>query len=225
MDHCGYDRHGNTYYILDDNRLYRRTPFKEAATPTRKKAQPKQHKGRKRRRVSAATEEFDGNTKVDEGMKWSCICITLQEWEPFVAGLKGSKDEDESALYKYLNKEVLPEIRRAEDVCLQVQLLESEWLTGTQFQLKQKKLLDQEKDQQKIEAVANRKRSSRIGEKMARRKEEEEGAAEARIREELLRKAQTEERKKYRVNNPPSPCEIPRVLTHTLGTRRSSGST
>lgn len=123
MDHCGYDRHENIYYILDDNRLYRRTPFKERVGPPRKKASPKQPKGRKRRRVSATAEEFDGKTLVDgvgEGTKWSCVCISLREWEPFVAGLKGSKDEDESALYKYLDKEVLPEIRRAEGVRLQL---------------------------------------------------------------------------------------------------------
>lgn len=123
MDHCGYDRHENTYYILDDNRLYRRTPFKEPVGPPKKKTPPKQPKGRKRRRVSAAAEESDGKTPiygVGEGMKWSCVCITLREWEPFVAGLKGSKDEDESALYKYLDREVLPEIRRAEGVCLQL---------------------------------------------------------------------------------------------------------
>lgn len=125
MDHCGYDRHGNTYYILDDNRLYRRTPFKEATAPPRKKVQPKQPKGRKRKRVSATVEQSTWSTPTDgvnEGMKWSCVCITLQEWEPFVAGLGSSKYEDESALYKYLDREVLPEIRRAEDVCLQVQL-------------------------------------------------------------------------------------------------------
>lgn len=121
MDHCGYDRHENIYYILDDNRLYRRSPSREAPEPPRKKTQSKQPKGRKRRRVSTAAEESDGSTPIngaDEGMKWSCICITLREWEPFVAGLKGSKDEDESALYKYLDREVLPEIRRAEGVCL-----------------------------------------------------------------------------------------------------------
>lgn len=85
--------------------------------------QPKQPKGRKRKRVSVTVEESDGDTltdEVNEGMKWSCVCTTLQEWEPFVAGLKGSKDEDERALYKYLDSEVLPEIRRAEDVCLQI---------------------------------------------------------------------------------------------------------
>lgn len=121
MDHCGYDKHGNIYYILDDNRLYRRTSPKGVAS-LKKKAQPKQRKGRKRRRVSVTTaEESDDNSpiaEVDQTVKWSCVCITLQEWKTFVAGLKGSKDEDEKALCEYLDKEVLPEIQKAEDVSL-----------------------------------------------------------------------------------------------------------
>lgn len=59
-----------------------------------------------------------------------------------------------------------------------------------------------EKERQKQEAVANRKRSSRIDEKMARRKEEEEKAAETRRQGELLRKIQAEERKRGKVSNP-----------------------
>lgn len=95
------------------------------------------------------------------------------------------------------------------------------------FQLKQKKLLDLEKEQQKIEAVANRKRSSRIGEKMARRKEEEESAVEVRIKEDLLRKAQAGERKKYQVSNPAKYFARiqPQMFTYIAGTRSSSGGT
>lgn len=122
MDHCGYDRYENAYYILDDNRLYRRTLSREVVAPVGKKAHPKQRKGQKRRRVSTATvEEPVLNAPTEEScqsMRWSCICITMQEWEVFVAGLKNSKDEDEKALCKYLDGEVLPEIRRAEDVGL-----------------------------------------------------------------------------------------------------------
>lgn len=97
----------------------------------------------------------------------------------------------------------------------------------TLFQLKQKKLIDLEKEQQKIEAVANRKRSSRIGEKMARRKEEEENAIEVRIKEDLLRKAQAGERKKYQVSNPAKYLARiqPPMFTYIAGTRSSSGGT
>lgn len=98
-------------------------------------------------------------------------------------------------------------------------------LTVTLFQLKQKKLLDLEKEQQKVEAVANRKRSSRIGEKMARRKEEEESAVEVRIKEDLLRKAQAGERKKYQVSNPANTLTQLRIFTYIAGTRSSSGGT
>lgn len=115
MDPVGFDCQENTYYILDDNRLYRRTPWKEVAMPTKKKTQA--YKGRKRRRVSAAVDDSDENqVEVDQGRKWSCICISLQDWEAFVMSLKPSKDQDESALYEYLKEDVLPEISRAEEV-------------------------------------------------------------------------------------------------------------
>lgn len=90
----------------------------------------------------------------------------------------------------------------------------------TLSQLKQKKLLDLEKEQQKIEAVANRKRSSRIGERMARRKEEEKSAVEVRIQEDLLRKAQAGERKKYQVSSP-TPRKTTLGYLHTLQEREA----
>lgn len=87
-------------------------------------------------------------------------------------------------------------------------------------------MLDLEKEQQKIEAVANRKRSTRIGEKMARRKEEEESVVEGRIQEERLRKARAGERNKYQVSNPTSRRKLKYIFgqdscLHTLQEREA----
>lgn len=180
MEPAGYDSKDNEYFILDDNRLYRRAPWKEAAaSPPQKKKSQTSRVGRKRKRIpnSSSIDSGGALAKVNETREWACVCISLGDWEKFVSGLKGSKDTDEKALYEYLNGEVLPEIHRSEE-------------------LKQKKLLDIEKERQKQEAVANRKRSSRIDEKMIRKKEEELKAAEERRQEELLKKAQAEERKR-----------------------------
>ncbi|KAI5839988.1 hypothetical protein DFP73DRAFT_559762 [Morchella snyderi] len=180
MEPAGYDAEDNEYFILDDNRLYRRASWKEAAaSPHKKKKSQTSRAGRKRKRIpnNSSIDSGEALSKVDETREWSCVCISLDDWEKFVSSLKGSKDADEKALYEYLDGDVLPEIRRSEE-------------------LKQKKLLDIEKERQKQEAIANRKRSSRIDEKMIRKREEELKAAEERRQVELLKKTQAEERKR-----------------------------
>lgn len=179
VEPAGYDSNGNEYIILDDNRLYCRAPWKEVVvSPPRKKKSQISRAGRKRKRISnSSTIDSAATVKADVGRDWACVCTSLDDWEGFVSDLQGSKNGDEEALYEYLNGEVLPEIRRSEE-------------------LKQKKLLDIEKERQKQEAVANRKRSSRIDEKMVRKKAEELRAAEERKQGELLKKAQAEERKR-----------------------------
>jgi hypothetical protein len=63
-------------------------------------------------------------------------------------------------------------------------------------------MIDKEKARIKQEAVANRKRSSRIDSRMTRKREEEEKAAEEHKAAALLKKTTLEEQKKYRVQTP-----------------------
>lgn len=125
MDPCGYDSKDHTYYILDDNRLYRRGPLN--LNPPARKAKPKPKRRTKRRRVSTTSgdqkeeeEEEEEETAVPEVpvTSWQCVCVSLQDWEGFVDGLKDSKGEDEKALRTYLGNEVLPELRKLEEVSL-----------------------------------------------------------------------------------------------------------
>jgi hypothetical protein len=44
--------------------------------------------------------------------------VSFQDWEKFVVGLVALKDDDEKALRKYLGDDVLPEIRKVEEVSL-----------------------------------------------------------------------------------------------------------
>jgi len=151
MEPVGYDRNGNTYYILDDDRLYRRTRW--VAEPSPKKGKAKK-KASKRRRVSAAEEEAEGAGEVP-GMssRWSCVCVSLHDWTVFVRSFDNSKNADEKAFCKYLKEDVIPNLTKS-------------WL-------------EKEKQRQLQDAVANRKRSSRIDAKLTRRKEEEQKAAAA----------------------------------------------
>jgi hypothetical protein len=102
----------------------------------------------------------------------------------FLGTLEGSKDPDESALYTYLKEDVIPELTKA-------------WM-------------EKEKQRQLHEAVANRKRSSRLDAKLTRQKEEEEKEA-ARIREAELekntRREKLEAERKEKV-----PSSVPELL-------------
>jgi hypothetical protein len=119
MEPAGYDSKNNEYFILDDNRLYRRAPWKEGAvSPPKKKKSQTSRAGRKRKRIpnNSSIDSGEALAKVNETREWACVCISLGDWEKFVSGLKGSQDADEKALYEYLNGEVLPEIHRSEEV-------------------------------------------------------------------------------------------------------------
>lgn len=173
MEPAGYDRAGNTYYILDDNRLYRRTPWTAEPPPPPKKSKAKR-KAAKRRRVSTAEE--DGEEERSIGGLWSCVCVSLHDWTVFVSSFDNSKDVDEKALRAYLKEEVVPDLTKT-------------WL-------------EKEKQRQLQEAVANRKRSGRLDAKIARQKEEEQKAAAAKKEAEAAaaaRKERLEAEKKEKV--------------------------
>jgi hypothetical protein len=184
MEPCGYDNDGNTYYILDDNRLYRRTPWIAESTPAKKVKQKR--KGAKRQRVSAAAAETTNDQQLsneDEqnsirGGVWSCVCVSLHDWTVFTDSLQSTKCPDERALCTYIKEEVLPELNKT-------------WL-----EMEKQRLLQ--------DAVANRKRSSRLDEKLARQKQEQEAAAVAKREADLVKAAekarlQTEKRAQVRI--------------------------
>ena len=186
MEPCGYDSKGNTYYMLDDNRLYRRTPWvldEPTPPPPVKKGKALRRKSTKRRRVSTAVETSSEGTVEEPAVGvWSCICVTLHDWTVFVNGLEGSNDPDEQAMHAYLSEDVIPVLQKA-------------WV-------------EKEKQRQLQQAVANRKRSSRLDAKIARKKEEEERAAAAQREAEVAameRRRALEAEKKEKVMHPPVP--------------------
>lgn len=51
-----------------------------------------------------------------DGMEWSCICATLQQYEELIDNWKKSKDPNEQQMRHYLVNDVMPVIQAAEDV-------------------------------------------------------------------------------------------------------------
>ncbi|KAF2842439.1 hypothetical protein M501DRAFT_417604 [Patellaria atrata CBS 101060] len=196
----GWDSDNNEYFVLDDNRLYRRTPAPLPPTPKGKpksKSKPKKKGSRasKRRKVSNAVMESDDGEEAEDkedstvieqpeddgfgGMKWEWIAITLDEYNAFVDSIKRSRDPNEKVLHKRLVESVLPIIeKRADEQRL--------------------KALRKQKELENLQKLATAKRSSRIQHKMEEQKKEQERIDAERKRRadlEMARKEQNKQRK------------------------------
>ncbi|KAL1954358.1 hypothetical protein VTO42DRAFT_1385 [Malbranchea cinnamomea] len=182
IEELGYDRHDRLYYVLDDNRLYRRT---DPPIPPPKPAKPKANSKRARALARAARKrklaESNGIKEEDQGpkdkgteddsaqdpsqdYKWECIAVTLAEYQAFVKSLEKTKDPNEKILRDRLVKDVLPVIQQSEEA-------------------QQKKIQRREKELITLQKLANAKRSSRLAEKQERERRAREAAEEERRRE------------------------------------------
>lgn len=191
----GWDRHDRTYFVLDDNRLYRQT---EASPPPPKpKSNTKKARAArssKRRRVSSggandtddAHDEALGATGQVEleddglgGMKWECIAVTLDEVRAFLSTIQKSKDPNEKTLRDQIQDHLLPILEKQEES-------------------RKRKQLQREKELLSLEKMAYAKRSSRIAGKMEQQKMEERSREEERkkIDEEATRRKEEQQRLK-----------------------------
>jgi len=197
IEEIGYDKHERLYFVLDDNRLYRRTDSAPLSLPAPKpKANSK--KGRaaarasKRRKTAEVEESADGDQ--DEtwsmyadngaeedrfgGQKWECLAITLSQYGDFLESIRKSRDTDERFLHKRITAEVLPVIVKAEED-------------------QQRKNARKEKELLTLQKLATAKRSSRIASKLDREREEQEAAeADRKRRAALIEGGKEQERQK-----------------------------
>lgn len=197
VEEVGYDRDDRLYFVLDDNRLYRRTD-PEIPSPKASKPKPKANTrkaraaARKRRKISqSGTAQEDEDEDKDEnaangdadqdtfgGMKWECIAVTLPEYQEFLKSIQKTKDPDEQILRDRITDDVLPVIEKLEEA-------------------QQKKIARREKELLNLQKLASAKRSSRIAGKHEKERQEQEAAEEARKRQaELVAARKDAERQK-----------------------------
>ncbi|MCJ1407633.1 hypothetical protein MMC19_001704 [Ptychographa xylographoides] len=182
IEEVGYDRQERLYFVLDDNRLYRRTdPALPSTPPPKAKAKPKAKskagkaaaRASKRRKTAEGEEtvqdqeinavdemEIKKEDEVEEldtfgGRKWECLAVNLAEYRTFLEGIQKSRDPDEKVLYSRLIQEVMPVIEKQEEDC-------------------QKKIARRQKELMNLEKLATAKRSSRLAGKQEREREEQE---------------------------------------------------
>ncbi|GAD95670.1 PHD finger domain protein [Paecilomyces variotii No. 5] len=189
IEELGYDRDDRLYYVLDDNRLYRRT---DPPIPPPKAAKPKANtrkaraaaRAAKRRKVSEDEEEKDDANEnqaedTSGGLKWECIAVTLAEYQAFIDTIRKTKDPNEQILRDRLLEEVFPVLEKVEES-------------------QQRKIAKREKELFNMQLLAGAKRSGRLAQKQEREQREREEAEAAQKREAELaaaRKAQEQQKK------------------------------
>ncbi|KAL2365768.1 hypothetical protein RJZ56_001223 [Blastomyces dermatitidis] len=180
VDEIGYDRDERLYYVLDDNRLYRRT---DPPIPAARAAKPKANSKRgralaraaRKRKLSGLQDEEDEESKNETsgvarqdsssgGYKWECVAITLAQYNAFLDTIRKSKDPNEEFLREQLMENVIPVIEKVEEA-------------------HRRKIERREKELLNMQLMANAKRSSRIAGKQERERQEMEAAEAARKRE------------------------------------------
>lgn len=177
IEPLGWDAQERSYYVLDDNRLYRET---EAPPPPAPKPKPKKNSkkakaaARASKRRKLATPEVDGvDGEVEEngvagpdyphrvdddlfgGRKWECLAVTLAEYQDFIRTLARTRDPNEKTLVKRLTGQVLPDVEKAAEA-------------------QQRKVAKRQRELLNLEKLATAKRSSRLAGKVEKQKEMEE---------------------------------------------------
>lgn len=193
----GWDAEDRTYFVLDDNRLYRRTdPPLPPAPAAKPKKNSKKYKAAmraaKRRRIVESTEsEVEPADDVDEGnpteqtqkeddglggMTWECVAITLDQLNSFIGSITKTRDPNEKALRQRLTEDLLPILEKQEEA-------------------RKRKAAQKEKELINLSKLATAKRSSRIAHKLETQKQEEEAREAERKRQEELAMARKEQEK------------------------------
>ncbi|KAI7905681.1 uncharacterized protein BX663DRAFT_500560 [Cokeromyces recurvatus] len=144
VDPIGFDKKGSTFWLFDDNRLYKETPKpkinKSAKLKKKSRVTTSSRRSlRRSTRVSSDAKEPSNDEESEdeeEWVPWKLICYSKNDWEQLPLKYANSKNPDEQSFYQLLVDDLLPKI---------LPVLE-----------------EHEKELKKQEAMWNRKRSSRI---------------------------------------------------------------
>lgn len=183
--------------------MYRRTDPPPPAPPQKAKAKPKP-KAKKSRGTRASKRQKQSTPEVEEdveeeeatavqepeaieddgfgGMKWECLCITLEDYQDFMSSIRKSRDPNEKILYKRIAEDVIPVL---------------EGLAEEQARKQARKA----KELENLQKLATAKRSSRISARVEKQKEVEEAEAIERKRQDELAMAKAEQAKQKKLED------------------------
>ncbi|ORX56275.1 hypothetical protein DM01DRAFT_1406603 [Hesseltinella vesiculosa] len=141
VEPIGFDAKGDTYWLFDDNRLYRQSdrkpPKKKATKRKRAPPPPSSRSTRRTRTAESQPTQHNGNSEDEQDWSpWQLLCRTVADWRAFPQRYADSQHVDEKRFYKLLANDVVPKVIPA--------------------------IEEHEAEIQKAAAMALRKRSSRI---------------------------------------------------------------
>ncbi|KAL2269871.1 hypothetical protein VTJ83DRAFT_2055 [Remersonia thermophila] len=214
----GWDRHDRTYFVLDDNRLYRLTEAPPAPAKPKKNTQKfkaAQRASKRRRTASAVASDADEANDEAEvgapaepeddglgGMKWECIAVTLDEVRAFLSTVEKTKDPNEKVLRDQIQEHLVPILEKQEESRKRKQLQrERELLSLAKMaNAKRSSRLAMKQERQKMEELAREEERKRREEEEARRKEEQRQLKMERERQQrlMLRERRLQEREARR---------------------------
>jgi hypothetical protein len=197
MEPTGWDSEDRVLFVLDDNRMYRRTDPPPPAEPKKAKAKSKSKKAKgsrasKRQKLSTPElEDVADETQTEQqpeavvedgfgGMTWECVCVTLEDYQEYMNNIRRSRDPNEKILYKRLEEEVIPVMQHlAEDQA--------------------RKQARKQRELENMQKLAMAKRSSRISSRLEKQKEHEEIEVAERRRQAELANAKAEQDKQRKL--------------------------
>ncbi|KAJ3499331.1 hypothetical protein NLG97_g425 [Lecanicillium saksenae] len=164
----GWDADDRTYYVLDDNRVYRlyEAPEPPLAKPKSKKTYGTSRRSGTRRHASNMPLTTDHTTSdtIDSrialstsslgGMRWECVAITLDDVRSLIDSFQKTRDANEKVLRNQLGLHLLPILEKQEES-------------------RKRKEAQHQRELLSLAKMANAKRSSRIAGKVEQQKEEE----------------------------------------------------
>jgi hypothetical protein len=224
MEPTGWDAEDRVLFVLDDNRMYRRTDPPPPTEPKKAKAKSKSKKAKgsrasKRQKLytpepedvvadETQTEQQPEAAEEDGfgGMTWECVCVTLEDYQEYMNNIRRSRDPNEKILYKRLEEEVIPVMQHlAEDQA--------------------RKQARKQRELENMQKLAMAKRSSRISSRLEKQKEHEEIEVAERRRQAELANAKAEQDRQRKLEEV-SKLLLPSTvrLTH-LGTRLPQNDT
>ncbi|KAL9941691.1 hypothetical protein ACHAO5_008741, partial [Verticillium nonalfalfae] len=191
IEPIGWDADDRTYYVLDDNRVYRMTDAPPPTPPKKKTKTARQgRRASKRRRTITSVEADDtddpieapnrvseGLGRQDEdfgGMLWECVAITLDDVRGLIASFTKTRDENEKVLKSQLEEHLLPILEKQEES-------------------RKRKALQRERELINLSKMVNAKRSSRLANKHEQQLAEEQAREEEQhraVEEAAARKAE-----------------------------------
>ncbi|KAF4584238.1 phd finger domain-containing protein [Ophiocordyceps camponoti-floridani] len=152
----GWDKEDRTYFVLDDNRVYRLTGASPTQAPSKPKSKPAKSARAGRRNRTTETDMTDnGDDDGLGGKMWECVAVTLHDVQSLLENFAKTRDENEKILRRQLQTHLVPILEKMEEA-------------------QKRKQAQKERELLNMAKMANAKRSSRIAGKVEKRKLEEQ---------------------------------------------------